>query len=114
MAITSKSTRVVPVDWHSDTEHRRKIAETINLILDGKLNNIGSISLNSLTTTTTIADARLSINSVIGFDPVDDAAAVEWASGSMVILEASRDNGKHLIKHTSSTATRKFFFTITG
>ena len=114
MAQISKSTPVAPVDWYDTKEHLRKLADAINFALQGKLNNTGEISLNSLTASTTIADARLSINSVIAFDPVDDAAAVEWASGSMVILEASRDNGKHIIKHTSSASTRKFFFTITG
>ena len=114
MVQITKSTRVVPVDWHDPKEHARKQAEATNLILQGKINNTGEISLNSLTTSTTIADARLSINSVLAFDPVDAAASSELASGEMYVLEASRDNRKHIITHASSASTRKFFFTITG
>ena len=114
MAQISKSTPVAPVDWHDTKEHLRKLADAINFALQGKLNNTGEISLNSLTASTTIADVRLSVNSVLVFDPVDAAAASELASGNMYVLEASRDNGKHIITHASSASTRKFFFTITG
>jgi hypothetical protein len=47
----------------------RSVAEVVNGIMDGKTNNIGTVTLAQSATTTTLTDARIGIESVILFTP---------------------------------------------
>ncbi len=55
---------------------QRAVAEIVNNIMDGKTNNTGSITLaTGGASTTTIADARIGVDSVILLMPTDDISA---------------------------------------
>lgn len=54
----------------------RGVAEVVNGIMNGKTNNIGSVTLDTGgATTTTITDARIGADSVIVLVPADDVSA---------------------------------------
>lgn len=56
---------------------QRAVAEVVNGIMDGKTNNIGTVTLAQSATTTTLTDARIGIDSVILFTPTASNAAQE-------------------------------------
>lgn len=59
---------------------QRAVAEVVNGIMNGKTNNTGLITLNTgNSTSTTITDARIGINSVILLIPSSDAAETDAA-----------------------------------
>lgn len=59
---------------------QRAVAEIVNNIMDGKTNNTGSVTLNTgNATSTTINDARISVDSVILLIPSSDAAETDAA-----------------------------------
>ncbi len=58
---------------------QRSVAEIVNGIMDGKTNNTGSISLaTGGATTTTIADARIGVDSVIELIPASMTASADY------------------------------------
>ena len=57
----------VPVSMPDASQHLRLISNTVNNTLDGKLNSTGTITLRQNQTTTTLADARIGLNSIILF-----------------------------------------------
>jgi len=58
----------------------RAVAEILNLVLDGKTNNTGLITLNTgNVTSTTLFDARISVDTKIVLIPFSDAAEADTA-----------------------------------
>lgn len=58
---------------------QRAVAEIVNGIMNGKTNNIGSVTLSTGgATSTTITDARIGVDSVILLSPVDDISASSY------------------------------------
>lgn len=57
----------------------REISEVVNNLMNGKSNNIGRIALAQSSTTTTLTDERIGIDSVILFTPNSSHAAAEMA-----------------------------------
>jgi len=57
----------------------RAVAEIVNGIMDGKTNNTGTVTLAQSSTTTTLTDARIGIDSVILFTPTSSNSASEMA-----------------------------------
>ena len=59
----------VPLSNPDTKAHARQCAITINNVMDGKLNSTGEITLTASSTTTTLSDARIGLNSVLLFMP---------------------------------------------
>lgn len=63
------------VDHHNEREHRRQLADAIADIANGKINSVGSVTLNANQTTTAIDDRRIGTDSVIILVPRTENAA---------------------------------------
>jgi len=67
----------VPLSIPDQAQHLRLISSALNNTIDGKLNSTGEFSLDYTTTSTTITDARVGVNSVILWVPLTEHAADE-------------------------------------
>ena len=89
----------------------REIAEVTNLILSGKLNNTGEVTLPASggggggggggSATYTVNDERAGFNSVILFMPLSNTSAGKLAS----IYVSSRNKGSFVITYNNSGST---------
>ena len=77
---------------------QRAVAEIVNGIMDGKTNNTGRITLAQSSTTTTLTDARIGIESVILFTPTSSHAAAEMAH----LFISSQTTGSATITHRNT------------
>ena len=89
----------------------RRIAQVVNNLLIGKLNNTGSVTFNSGGVSTTVSDLRCGPNSVVNFMATSNtgAAALDtwWIS--------TRTNGSFTIAHVStSTSDATADYTLLG
>lgn len=96
-----------------EKEHRRQLANAINNLLKGGLNNFGTVTLTAGQTTTVVSDSRASFQCFIGLMPQTANAA--GALASTYILAASRKNGQFTITHANNGQTdRTFVYAILG
>ena len=110
---TAQTTLSVARTWADEKDHRAKLADAINNMLKGKLNNVGDITLTAATALTTLTDARIGANSYIDFMPQTANAAAEKSSGNLYI--SSRGKGTADITHTSTaTNDRTFTYAVLG
>jgi hypothetical protein len=85
-----------------------------NLLL-GKTNNTGVLVLTPSAASTVVTDARMTINSVLYFDPLSVNAALELAAGTMVALKTGRRNGTFTVTHANNAQNdRAFRYEIKG
>jgi len=77
----------------------RAVAEVVNNSMNGKTNNVGTVTLTDSTTTTTITDERLGFNSVILLSPLTANAAAQAPYVS------TKAKGSAVITHTSVAST---------
>ena len=77
---------------------QRAVAEVVNGIMDGKTNNIGTVTLAQSSTTTTLTDARIGIESVILFTPTSSNSASEMAH----LFISAQTNGSATITHRNT------------
>lgn len=104
-----------PRDFHDPDTHRRQLAESINNVQKGKLNNTGEVTLTANAATSTLTDPRLTVFSVVTFDPMTANAATELYGATMYCLTANRNNGTWTITHANNAQTdRQFRYTILG
>lgn len=94
--------------------HRRHIAETANLVLDGKVNSAIDFELETTGTTTTVTNDKISISSRVILTPTDQLTASELASGGIYVDEDDIDNGQFVVTHTQSASTRVFRAVVFG
>lgn len=90
---------------------------TINGVLNGKSNNIGTVTLNTSTATTTVvlAIGRLGVDTAILFEPTTLNAAGEVGAGTMFVSTKDPETGKFNITHASNTENdRTFNFILVG
>lgn len=83
----------------------RQVAEVVNQMMDGKTNNTGTVTLRASQTTTTLADLRIGVNSVILFMPTTANAAGALSS----LFVSARGNQTATLTHASNTQTDKTF-----
>ena len=92
---------VAPPDSPEDRRHRRELAQSLALAMQGRTNNVLDVTLNENATSTTVTDARISAFSVPICIPVTaNAAAIAMpyrvtgtaANGSMVLVHANDAN----------------------
>jgi hypothetical protein len=90
-----------------DVQHRQLFADTINAILKGRANNVGSFTLAANTTTTTVTDPAFESSMVVTWMPTTANAA-----GAMTNLYVSaRDSGTFTLTHSNAaTVDRTFYY----
>jgi len=109
--VDNTSNRPVPLDWSNEAEHRRKIAESVNKILDGKINATGSLTLEANSPTTTLNDGRIGLSSVLLLQPKTSNAAATMSSWHI----SSRASGSITFSHPNNAQTdRTFDYLVVG
>ena len=88
------------------------VAIVLQRVMQGKLNNGGSVTLTTSSTTTTVTDARVGANSKISLTATDALAAAEI--GGTAFYVSSKGIGIFVITHVSSGDTRTFDYLIGG
>jgi hypothetical protein len=89
----------------------REVAQVVNLIMDGKTNNTGAVTLTANSSTTTVDDRRAGADSVILFMPTTANAAAEKDD----LYVSSRGKQTFTITHSNNSQTdRTFGYAIVG
>jgi hypothetical protein len=97
---------LAPETLSNDVEHRRKIAQTANLAMQGKLNAVTQVTLTPNSTTTTLTDARIGAQTGIFFSALTNDAVTASLSGLYV---SSQKKGQATLTHASSAAVDQTF-----
>lgn len=101
----------VPEVEQDSKEHRRKLAKTVNRILQGKINCHLDVTLNASSTSTIIKDSRIGANSVISpAMALTSAGATAIAAGIYVAISSilpalNTIPGQATITHASNAST---------
>ena len=101
----------VPASGSDESEHRRKIAQVVNNINQGKMNAVTTVTLTANAASTTLQDARITQNSFIGFMPTT-ANAVAAFSGLYVSNRMASNGlapGTATIVHANNAQTDRTF-----
>ena len=93
---TAQSFDTPPLDWENEEEHRRKLAEALIGVMDGKINAIGTL---------TLTDKRIGIQSRIFFMPTTANAAAAITS----LFVTGRGKQTATINHANNSQTDKTF-----
>lgn len=103
----------VPADSTDERRHRRDLAAFANRANVGKINATGRVTLTANAATTTVTDARVSVQSFIEFMPTTQSAASEKADGLMYV--STRNNGSFVISHNNvDISDRAFVYLVIG
>lgn len=107
-----QKTLLAPLAWSGKIEEwARKIAEVANSLRDGKINTVGTVTLTSGSTTTTLTDARINPQSFIGLMPITATAQAGFIAGMRIVCAT----GTATITHNSTAdADRQFQYAILG
>ena len=95
--------------FSSVTEYLRKVWDAMYKLRRGKIECVTELTLTAGAATTQIKDERLSIQSVVSFDPKTANAAAEKAAGTMYVLTANRTDGTWTITHANNGQTDRSF-----
>ena len=107
--MADQATRPFSPVFNDPHELVRRLASVLNLILDGKTNNTGSVTLTTSALTTTLTDRRIGTNSVVTL-----SASNALAGGEMGVYVDSYGKQTCTIHHGSASTTRTFKYTVTG
>lgn len=111
MSANSQADAVSPVPTDSSDANpslwRQRIAQTINLILQGKINAVGTLTLTANAATTTLTDSRIGPKSFIGWSPTTANAAAEIKAGGFYI--SARGQGTATLTHANNAQTDRTF-----
>jgi hypothetical protein len=93
------------------SEWLKDIARVLNAVQQGRTNNYGTVTLtaNSGTTTVTLPEGKISIYSVINFEPTTAHAATEWGAGTMYRSATDPDSNTFTITHVNNAQTDRIF-----
>lgn len=95
---------LVPEDLVDERQHRKALARAANAVLQGKSNNSLQVTLDPSVSTTTVVDARISLQTACHFAPTTADAAAELASMFWV-----PQNGSLVIHHSNSAVVDRVF-----
>lgn len=95
----------VPQDHADERTHRRLIAAAVNLLLAGRMNVTGEVTLTPGATETTVTDRRISARSVMVLQPLTQNAASALAS----VYIPSHGNGSLKLHHAAGPAVDQTF-----
>ncbi len=88
----------------------RQVAEIVNNLVEGKSNNTGSFSTTTFTTSSTLTDERIGVNSVIVIMPLDSNSAAELID----IYFDSFTQGSCTVHYGNHAAARNYRYIIVG
>ncbi len=94
-----------PRVWGAVPEHLRILADRINLLINGRSNAVGDVTLTANAASTTLTDARIGLDSHIGLMPTTSNAAAALATTYV----SSRGKGTATITHANNAQTDKTF-----
>ena len=91
-------------------EHQRIVNEAVELLMDGKDNSTGTVTLTTSSTTTTLVDARIGATTKIILVPLSAAALADtpW------VTHPNATEGQATLNHASSGTTRSFAYILRG
>ena len=102
----------VPVTQTTWAEALRNIANTVNAMLTGKLNCVGTVTLTASDTTTTVTDKRVTATSHISLTPLTANAVADAPS---CYISTRTAGASFVITHPSDADTDKdFTYSILG
>ena len=88
-----------------------KIAYILGNVMDGKTNNTGSVTLTASTTTTTVTNARIGVDTQISLTPTTANAATALGT----TYQSSNAAGSLVLTHANNAQTdRTFKYTLVG
>ena len=91
----------------------RQTAQAVNLLIDGKFNSTGTVTLTASAASTAVTDYRAGPDSVIVFTPTTANAASEQGGGTMY-LSARAKQGFTLTHANNSQTDRTFLYIVIG
>ena len=98
--------QVPPLDHEQGRFWARQIASAVNLLMQGRSNNVINVTLNTSAATTTISDARISAYTV----PICVPTTANAAAISMPYRDFSTSvNGSMILTHANNANTDKTF-----
>tara|TARA_R100001463_G_scaffold42137_1_gene88522 strand:- start:4889 stop:5212 length:324 start_codon:yes stop_codon:yes gene_type:complete len=97
----------------SDGATPRQVAFAVNLLIDGKFNSTGSVTLTASAASTAVTDYRAGPDSVILFTPTTANAAAEQGGGTMY-LSARAKQGFTITHANNSQTDRTFLYIVIG
>lgn len=88
-----------------------RLGHVLRLVQRGKLNALGAqdFTLTANAAASTLTDERLTVNSVVFFDPLTANAAAEEAAGTRYTLTADRLNGSWTVTHANNAQTDRTY-----
>ncbi len=102
-----------PITWRNIPEHLRIIAGILNSVLDGRQNNVGTVTLTASVASTSVAERRCGTDSVITLMPTTGNAAAELGNGTLYIGTVTAES--FTITHANNAQTdRTFKYEVTG
>ena len=91
----------------------RQTAQAVNLLIDGKFNSTGTVTLTASAASTAVTDYRAGPDSVIVFTPTTANAAAEQGGGTMY-LSARAKQGFTLTHANNPQTDRTFLYIVIG
>lgn len=99
----------VPVEFGDAVEHRRKLAEAIRMLFDGKSANTGTLTIPAGQTSAALQSPLIAESSVIVLAPLSASAALATP------FVSAQSTGVATIEHASSSgADRDYRYAIIG
>lgn len=100
-----------PTTWNDWPQWCRLLANAVNAVINGKINAVGTVTLEANQASTTVADLRAGPTSTIVFMPQTANAAAELAT----MYVATQDKESFTISHASNAQTdRDFRYAVLG
>ena len=97
------------------TGYCRRVFDALHSARRDKIECVAELTLTANAATTTLTDERLSVQSVVHFDPKTANAATEIYGATMYVLTANRITGAWVITHANNAqADRSFQVSIIG
>ena len=87
----------------TDGANARQVAQVVNLVVDGKQNNLGSVTLSANSATSVVSDTKAGADSCVLLMPTTANAA------SASAFVSSRGKNTFTITHGNTSATDKTF-----
>lgn len=106
-----------PTYWPKEqiTEWVRRVAETVNNILDGKINTVKTVTLTANVASTTISDERIGKNTVVLLTPTTANASAEFGAGTIYQTLPNVTSGAAVINHANNAqADRTYGMVLIG
>jgi hypothetical protein len=86
-----------------------RITASHNGILMGRLNTVGLFTLTANVATSTLTDARISIDSTVVLVPTTANASAEIGAGTIYQSETGRVNGTAVFTHANNAQTDRTY-----